>query len=169
MGSMTFHTVDATTGEPVANCEITADYNTSPCGMFDWGCTSGDGQSLQGYTDANGKWVWSIPYTCAGSFTNIVAQANGYAAQTYSSFAFGKNPGQEGIEIQMTPNSLNAPPGQGLPSVWDSIAAAFGYTSGQASSSFTGNLEGSGGWTIIAILVVVAIIIIVVAYILTIK
>jgi hypothetical protein len=168
MGSMTFHTVDATTGSPVANCEITADYNTSPCGMFDWGCTSGDGQSIQGYTDENGKFVWSIPYTCAGSFTNIVAQANGYAAQTYQTFAFGANPGQEGIEIQLSPNSLSNPPGQGPSAVWDSIMAAFGYTSGQGLSSFTGNLE-SGGWEIIALLVVVAIVIIVIAYILTIK
>jgi hypothetical protein len=167
MGTMTFHTVDATTGNPVANCEITADYNTSPCGMFDWGCTSGDGQSIQGYTGSDGKFVWSIPYTCAGSFTNIVAQANGYAAQTYSSFAFGANPGAEGIEIQLVPNTLSTPPGQGASSVWTSIESALGYTSGQATSSFTGNLE-SGGWEIIALLVIVAVIIIAVTYMLTI-
>ena len=150
---------DIKTGQAIPNAEITAQYNTSPCAWDDWGCTSGDGQSIQGYTDGTGTYKWSIPYTCAGSFTNIVCQANGYNSQTLGNMTFGTNPGNQYANFEMTAESLTPPPGQGLSAWLTSVEAALGYTSGQTASSWLG-VATSASWMLIAILVIVAIIII---------
>ena len=157
MGNMTWTVVDAATGAPIPNAEITAIYNTSPCAWDAWGCTSGNGQSIQGYTDANGNYQWSIPFTCAGSFTNNVAQANGYNAQTIQSQAFGSNPGSLGMTFQMTSSSATPPPGQGASSILTAIEAAFGYQQNQAAGSATSFLNGAG-LTVDVVFIAVAII-----------
>ena len=150
---------DAKTGQAIPSAEITAQYNTSPCAWDDWGCSTGDGQSIQGYTDGTGTYKWSIPYSCAGSFTNIVCQANGYAAQTLGNLTFGPSPGNQYANFEMTPNSVSPPPGQGASSWLTSIEAALGYSSGQTASSWLG-VASSASWMLVAILVIVAIIII---------
>ena len=164
MGSMTFHVVDAKTGAPVANAEVTANYNTSPCEWYAIGCTSGDGQQIQGYTGADGKYVWSIPYTCAGSFTAMTAQANGYSAQTINNLSFGANPGSLGQQFNMVPSSVSAPPGQGAASSWDAFLAALGYGNSQTEGQISGWL-GSASLSVEMILGILAVIVIAIAVI----
>lgn len=159
MGNMTFTVLDAQTGSPIPNAEVTANYNTSPCAWDAWGCTSGDGQQIQGYTDSNGQYQWSIPFSCAGSFTAMTAQANGYASQTINNQSFGANPGSLGQTFQMVSNSQATPPGQGASAWWDSVMAALGYSGGQTEGETVG-LLGGASWILIALLAVVAIIII---------
>ena len=155
---------DSTTGAPIPNAEITGQYNTSPCAWDAWGCSSGDGQSIQGYTGSDGTFTWGVPYSCAGSFTNLVCQANGYNAQTYGTIAFGQGaaaPGNVTATFQMTASSLTtqAPPGQGLASVWQSWLASLGYQTGQSNSSILSAAQGAS-WELIALLIAVAIVII---------
>ena len=150
---------DIKTGQAIPNAEITAQYNTSPCAWDDWGCTTGDGQSIQGYTDGTGTYKWSLPYSCGGSFTNIVCQANGYNSQTLGNMTFGPSPGNQYANFEMTGESLTPPPGQGLSAWLTSVEAALGYTSGQTASSWLG-VATTASWMLIAILVIVAIIIV---------
>jgi hypothetical protein len=162
MPTMTFYAVDANTGVGIPEVEVTSQYNTSPCPWLSWGCSSGDGQSIQGYTDANGQFVWSIPYTCAGSFTNTTFAANGYDTQTYGSYAFGQSPGNMQITVQMVPGKGRAPPGQGWFAWLSGALAGFAYNWDQATASWSGAIT-SGGWELAVILGVVAVIIIAIA------
>jgi hypothetical protein len=165
MPQMHFVARDSNTGQGIPNVEVTSQYNTSPCAWYALGCTSGDGQNIQGYTDSTGVFSWSIPYTCAGSFTNTTFAANGYATQTYQSKAFGANPSDMWINVNMVPVSITnplAPPGQGI---FDSLTgplASFAYNWDQATGSWWGALT-SGGWELAVILAVVAFVIIAIA------
>jgi hypothetical protein len=164
---MTFTAVDINTGNGIPKVEVTSQYNTSPCPWYDvlLGCTSGDGQNILGYTDQNGNFVWNIPYTCAGSFTDTTFTANGYETQPYGSYAFGMFPGDMQIKVQLVPSTTLPPPGQGL---WAELEAAFSnlsYWWGQSTASWWNGIL-SGGWELAAILVAVGIIIIGIAAIL---
>jgi hypothetical protein len=169
MPTMTFTAVDATTGKPIPMCEVTSQYNTTPCPWdgFVWGCTSGDGQNIQGYTDQNGNYSWNIPYTCAGSFTNTTFTANGYDTQTIGNNSFAHSPNNMQITAQMVPSSLSQPPppGQGP---FDWLTGPFSnlsYWWNQTTAAWGQGL-GSVGWELAVILAVVAAIIIGIAAIL---
>jgi hypothetical protein len=167
MPTMTFYARDANTGVGIPEVEVTSQYNTSPCpwdGFF-WGCSTGDGQNIQGYTDQSGRFVWSIPYTCAGSFTNSTFAANGYATQTYGSYAFGQQPGDMQINVFMVPGKERAPPGQGWFAWLGGALAGFAYNWDQATASWWGAIT-SGGWELAVILAIVAAIIIAIAVLL---
>jgi hypothetical protein len=162
MPTMTFTAVDANTGMGIPNAEVTSQYNTTPCPWdgFMWGCTSGDGQNIQGYTDQNGNYSWNIPYTCAGSFTNTTFQANGYDTQTIGNNSFAHSPNNMQIKVSMIPTSITnpAPPGQG-PFDWGTPSGNLWYWWNQSSSSWWNGIQ-SAGWELAVILVAVGVIII---------
>jgi hypothetical protein len=159
---MTFTAVDANTGMGIPNAEVTSQYNTSPCPWdgFTWGCTSGDGQNIQGYTDQNGNYSWNIPFTCAGSFTNTTFQANGYETQTIGNNSFAHSPNDMQIKVSMIPTTVTTlpPPGQGITDL-NSPYGNLWYWWSQSSSSWWNGIQ-SGGWELAAILVAVGVIII---------
>jgi hypothetical protein len=162
MPTMTFTAVDANTGMGIPKVEVTSQYNTTPCpwdAMFT-GCTSGDGQNIQGYTDDNGNYSWNIPYTCAGSFTNTTFTANGYDTQTIGNNSFAAFPNDMQIKVQMQPLSVTnlPPPGQG-PFDFSSSSGDLWYWWNQSSSSWWSGIQ-SAGWELAAILVAVGVVII---------
>jgi hypothetical protein len=169
MPTMTFTAVDMNTGAPIPNAEVTSQYNTTPCPWdgFLWGCTSGDGQYIQGTTDQNGNYVWNIPDTCAGSFTNTTFTANGYQTQTIGNASFAQNPGNMQIKALMTPFSLTQPPppGQGWEDSLTGPFSSLGYNWNQATAAWGQGLS-SVGWELAVVLAVVAAIIIGIAAIL---
>jgi len=168
MPTMTFTAVDANTGQGIPNCEVTSQYNTTPCPWdgFMWGCTSGDGQNIQGYTDQNGNYSWNIPYTCAGSFTNTTFTANGYDTQTIGNNSFAHSPNDMQIKVQMVPASISnpAPPGQGLFD-WGTPSGNLSYWWNQTTAAWGQGLSAVG-WELAVVLAVVAAIIIGIAAIL---
>jgi hypothetical protein len=170
MPTMTFTAIDATTGAPIPKCEVTSQYNTTPCpwDAFITGCTSGDGQNIQGYTDENGNYTWNIPWTCAGSFTNTTFSANGYATQTIGNNSFAAFPNDMQIKAQLQPFSITnpslPPPGQG-PFDWSTTSGNLWYWWNQSSSSWWNDIQ-SGGWELVAVLVAVGVVIIGIAAIL---
>jgi hypothetical protein len=169
MPTMTFTAVDANTGAPIPMAEVTSQYNTTPCPWdgFMWGCTSGDGQNIQGYTDQNGNYSWNIPYTCAGSFTNTTFQANGYDTQTIGNNSFAHSPSNMQIKAQMVPSTLTnpAPPGQGLFDLFSAPGGNLSYWWNQTTAAWGQGLSAVG-WELAVVLAVVAAIIIGIAAIL---
>lgn len=65
-------------GAPLNGVILTSgQYNTSPCPWGQLGCTSGQGNPIEGTTSASGVMAFSIPYTCEGEWSGIL-QADGY-------------------------------------------------------------------------------------------
>ena len=162
MGNLTFVVKDSGTGEPIQNAEVIADVSNQPCGFLAIGCSSGNPYTLDGYTDKNGKVVFSLKYNTATTVSYQVL-ANGYNTQNGSFSISGANIVDwnvwytKNVNMVATPNT--APPGQGIeasltsnPEV-ETILKDLGY------KTETAGLIGSIELTIIVVFVSIAVVV----------
>lgn len=132
MANWRINVTDQSTGDAIVNAEINIAVSTTPCpksfGITQAGCTSGQGYTLNGYTDTNGNYVQDIPYTCVQHLQGTV-QASGYNSYPVGGaegLSTGSITGDVYYNFEMTPasNSTTAagltnskgglPPGQGI-------------------------------------------------------
>jgi hypothetical protein len=176
MASWVFEVSDIGTGKPVSNAYVNVTVNTNPCPPWPdgAGCTTGNGYSIQGYTDGTGKFTATIQWTCRQDLIGTVT------AGGYDSYPFEQNSGAITGDVYFTvqltssaPSSsqplgvFSAPPGQGLSDTtglaqwWSDLTSSTSST----ESSLAGQAQ-TGGIILAVIIGLVVIGLIAVAFVL---
>lgn len=165
--------IDNASGQPITQgvC-ITGTYNTQCCNCWPSGCsgcngcTSGSGGPVSVYTDKTGVAEWSVPFTCASSYS-LLFQTPNYQDELVQ-FSVGPMDGPTNVQVGMssgTAFTLGQEPPQCL-GMWADLNQA-SQEAGQGASKTAhgaGNfLSGLGLYAVIGIALIAVILIVLAA------
>ena len=165
--------IDNASGLPITQgvC-ITGTYNTQCCNCWPSGCsgcngcTSGSGGPVSVYTDKTGVAEWSVPFTCASSYS-LLFQTPNYQDELVQ-FSVGPMDGPTNVQVGMsagTAFTLGQEPPQCL-GLWADLGQSSqetGQTVTKTGSSVSNALSGMGLYAVIGIAIIAVVVIVLAA------
>ena len=165
--------IDNASGQPITQgvC-ITGTYNTQCCNCWPSGCsgcngcTSGSGGPVSVYTDKTGVAEWSVPFTCASSYS-LLFQTPNYQDELVQ-FSVGPMDGPTNVQVGMsagTAFTLGQEPPQCI-GLWADLGQSSqetGQTVTKTGSSVSSALSGMGLYAVIGIALIAVVVIVLAA------